>query len=188
MAKFLTLSLILSTHYVSYSAGSLEAQAYQLTLTRAVRDSVEKTCPQMKHKFDAQAKGWKETMKMLSAGRIRDLTRFEPDTATVNFYTNWVCSGGGGRHIFNLPSRSEIQANVLGSTDEITNDSESSDDHTEIEDYESTKGTSASYFDLKLNTISFMLGCLTSFLITYSFAFRAAPSVTDVRKLRRPEL
>ena len=42
----------------------------------------------------------KSEAKELVRSKIRDLSRFEPDEATVSAYTTWICSGGGGRSVF----------------------------------------------------------------------------------------
>ena len=186
-AKILILPLILA-NYVSYSTGSLNSQAIQLTLSRSVFARVQKDCPEMVHKFDIPREGWKERAKNLARNKIRDLTRFEPDEATVNKYTSWVCSGGGGRHIFNFPTLKTEQGTTFYETDKINEESEESLDVTQVGDMELAGVTSASYYDIKINAVPFLLGCLIGVLVTILFTLRSTQSTIDMKKLRRPEL
>jgi len=186
--KAFILFSILTTHFISYSIGSKEAQAIQLTLSRAVAGGVARTCPGRAHKFDEPSKRWKSEAKELVRSKIRDLSRFEPDEATVNAYTTWICSGGGGRSVFYFPPLSEIG---FPRPEIATNDvsEESSLDQTSIEDnFEFTGETSATPFEFKIIAISFLLGCLIGVLIMHMYAFRSVQPMSDTKKLRRPEL
>jgi len=183
--KTLTLLLILASHCVSYSTGSLESQAKQLCLSRRVSANVGKVCPDKQHKFDLASKGWKDIAKMLARNKIRDLARFEPDTETVDLYTNWVCSGEGGKHILSFPSLHMMPGISLD--ENFSTESKESNDQAEEAEFLSNGSFSSAYFDVKVSTFSFILGCLIGALITY-FSGRSAQPVTDLRKLRRPEL
>jgi hypothetical protein len=183
--KILTLLLILATHCVSYSTGSLESQAKQLCLSRKVSVNVGRVCPEKQHKFDLPSNSWKGIAKLLARNSIRDLTRFEPDTATVDLYTNWVCSGEGGKHIFSFPSLNTMPHTSLN--ENVSTESEESNDQAEVAEFGLDGSSSSAYFDVKVNAISFILGCLIGALITY-FSGRSAQPVTDLKKLRRPEL
>ena len=149
-SKILILSLIFATHYISYSTGSLEYQARQLCLSRKVAANVAKVCPEKKHKFDVSSDRWKGIAKKLASNRIKDLTKFEPETATVDIYTNWVYSGEGGKQILSFPNLTP--RSILDESDLINNESEESPNETKMDNFGLNEAYSASYFDVKLSS------------------------------------
>lgn len=187
-SKILILTVIFTTHYVSYSTGSLENQARELCLSQKVASSVSEVCPEKNHKFDTAKNNWKRIRKLLYNNRIKDLTRFEPDTATVDAYTNLVCSGELHGQILRFPSLSDTPRVTLDGNDSINSENEESYDETKMSNFGLNEDSSASYFDVKINAISFILGSFIGALFAYFSTFRSAQSVIDVKKLRRPEL
>merc|ERR1719261_1523933 len=99
-------------------------------------------------------------------------------------YTNWVCSGEAHGQILRFPSLSDIPQITLDGNDSINTKSEESYDDSINNESEESKmynfglngDSSASYFDVKINAISFILGSFVGALFVYFSAFRSAQS------------